>query len=100
MSDLSEPIETMTELTQTRFEEGTGMTWTKIRPIRNEEDYHRALAAIDSLIDATEDSPESEMLEVISVIVADYEDKHHAIEAPDPIAFLEFIMESRRLTRK
>ena len=76
------------------------MSVPTVRPIRNEQDYRTALAEIDGLIDAAEDSPEFDRLEVLSVLVADYEDKHHAIEAPDPISFLEFVMESRGLTRK
>ena len=71
-----------------------------VRPIRSEEDYREALAEIDRLLDAPEGSEEADMLEVLSVLVADYEDKHHHIEAPDPISFLEFVMESRGLTRK
>ncbi len=72
----------------------------EIRPVRNEQDYRAALAVIDGLIDAVEGSPEFDRLEVLSVLVADYEDKYHAIKAPDPISFLEFVMDSRRLTRK
>lgn len=71
-----------------------------VRPVRNEEDYRAALAQIDRLINAAEDSLEFEMLEVLSVLVADYEDKHHVIEGPDPISFLEFVMESRSMTRR
>ena len=76
------------------------MNRVAIRPIRNEEDYRAALGEIETLIDAPEGSPDAETLEVISVLVADYEDKYHKIEAPDPISFLEFIMESRGLSRK
>src|SRR5258708_6052813 len=80
--------------------EEVSMPAIAIRPIRNEEDYRAALAEIDTLIDAPEGSQGAEALEVISVLVADYEDSHHKIEAPDPISFLEFVMESRGLTRK
>lgn len=71
-----------------------------VRPIRNEQDYRTVLAEIDGLIDAAEDTPEFDRLEVLSVLVADYEDKRHPVEAPDPISFLEFVLESRGLTRK
>src|SRR5438034_112536 len=76
------------------------MNTVAVRPIKSEVDYRAALAQIDDLIDTPEDSPDAELLEVLSVLVADYEDKYHAIEAPDPISFLEFVMESRGLTRK
>jgi HTH-type transcriptional regulator/antitoxin HigA len=80
--------------------EEVSMNPVTIRPIKNDEDYLAALADIDALIDAPESSPEAEVLDVISVLVADYEDRYHRIEAPDPISFLEFVMESRGLTRK
>jgi len=76
------------------------MTKPEVRPIRNEQDYRAALREIDDLIDATEGSAEFDRLEVLSVLVADYEDKHYAVEAPDPISFLEFVMESRGLKRR
>jgi HTH-type transcriptional regulator/antitoxin HigA len=71
-----------------------------VRPIRTEEDYRAALAEVDRLVDAPEGSPEAEILEVLSILVADYEDAHHRIDAPDPITFIEFVMASRGLTRK
>jgi HTH-type transcriptional regulator/antitoxin HigA len=70
------------------------MNPVSLRPIRNEQEYREALAQIDLLVDASEGSPEFDRLEVLSVLVADYEDKHHAIEAPDPRSFLEYVMES------
>jgi HTH-type transcriptional regulator / antitoxin HigA len=89
-------------LTPTRSEamEEGDVAAPAIRPIRTEGDYRAALAAIDRLIDAPEGSPEADVLDVISVLVADYEDAHHRVESPDPIAFLEFVMEARGLTRK
>jgi len=71
-----------------------------VRPIRNEEDYRAALAEIDHVIDAPDGSPEAELLEVLSVLVGAYEDEHYPIKSPHPIAFLEFVMEQRGLTRK
>src|SRR5689334_22324807 len=76
------------------------MNTVSLRPIRSDEDYRVALETIDSLIDAADNSPEAEALEVLSVLAADYEDRHHAIEAPDPIFFLQYVIESRGLTRK
>jgi HTH-type transcriptional regulator/antitoxin HigA len=73
---------------------------TALRPIRTEQDYRDALAEIDRLVDASAGSADADLLEVISVLVAEYEDAHHQIEAPDPVTFLEYVMESRGLTRK
>ena len=71
-----------------------------IHPIRTEADYDSALREIDLYLDADEGSPEFERLEVLSILVDDYEAKHHDIGPPDPIAAIQFALEQRGLTRK
>lgn len=71
-----------------------------ISAIRGEADYRSALIIIDQLIDSPDGSSDANRLEIISLLVADYVDKHKIIPTPDPIIFIEFIMESRGLTRK
>ena len=71
-----------------------------IKPIRTEEDYEGALAQIEGLGDAEEGSPEEDQLEVLSILVEAWEDRHYPIAPPDPIAAIEFRMEQQGLTRK
>jgi HTH-type transcriptional regulator / antitoxin HigA len=71
-----------------------------IRPIRTEADYECALHEIDLCLDADEGSPEFERLEVLSILVDDYEAKQHDIGPPDPIAAIQFALEQRGLSRK
>ena len=71
-----------------------------IKPIRNESDYEAALREIDRYLDAAEGSSERDRLEVLSVLVDDYEAKHYPIAPPDPIAAIEFVLEQRGLSRK
>lgn len=71
-----------------------------IKPIRNEADYELALKDIDDCLDAAACSPERERLEVLTVLVDDYEAKHHPISPPEPIAAIEFVLEQRGLSRK
>ena len=71
-----------------------------IRPIRNEADYELALQEIDRCLDAASGSPERDQLEVLTVLVDDYEAKHHSIGPPEPIAAIEFVLEQRGLSRK
>jgi antitoxin component HigA of HigAB toxin-antitoxin module len=66
-----------------------------IKPIRNEADYELALKDIDDCLDAAACSPERERLEVLTVLVDDYEAKHHPISPPEPIAAIEFVLEQR-----
>ncbi len=71
-----------------------------IRPVRTEEDYVAAMTEIDRLIDAPEGSPEADRLDVLSTLVAAYEDEHHPIPPPDPIEAIRFRMEQEGLDRK
>ena len=71
-----------------------------IKPIRNEADYDLALQDIDRCLDAAAGSPERDRLEVLTVLVDDYEARHHPVAPPDPIAAIEFVLEQRGLSRR
>ncbi len=71
-----------------------------LKPIRTEVEHAKALAEIERLWDAPEESVEADHLEVLTMLVEAYEKAHFPIEAPDPIAYLEYIMDVRELTRK
>lgn len=73
---------------------------SKLKPIKTHEQYKDYLSLIDSLIDSKEDSPEEEVLELISILVEDYEDRHYPIEAPDPIEAIKLKTEELGLKRK
>ena len=70
-----------------------------IRPIRTEADYEATLEEIETLFAATAGTPEGDRLDVLTTLVAAYEDQHHPIEAPDPVEAITYYMESRGLTR-
>ena len=70
------------------------------KPIRNETDDDLALQEIDRCLDAVAGSPERDQLEVLTVLVDDYEARHHPISPPDPIEAIEFVLEQRGLSRK
>ncbi len=72
----------------------------ELRPIRSKRDYRAALREVERLWDAPDKSPEAGQLEVLTLLIEDYERKHSPIEAPDPIDFLVQVMEWRDLTRK
>jgi HTH-type transcriptional regulator/antitoxin HigA len=71
----------------------------EVSPIRTEEDYEAALAEIEPLMSAGANTPEGDRLDVLVTLVQAYEAEHHAIEAPDPISLLQFVMEQRGLDR-
>ncbi len=72
----------------------------EIRPIRNETDYQAALKEIEKLLDSQPGTPEGDRMDVLVTLVEAYEAKHYPIPEPDdPVAVLEYYMESRGLSR-
>ena len=72
----------------------------EIHPVKTEADYESALEEIDRLWGSPEGSAEGDRLDVLLVLVENYESKHHAIDLPDPIEAIKFRMEQMNLTRK
>ena len=71
-----------------------------IHPIRTKAEHRAALQRIDALWDARPKSPESDELEVLSLLVEQYEKKHIAMPQVDPVSLVLHAMEARQLTRK
>ena len=72
-----------------------------IKLIKTETDYEKALTISAGLMESrnlTEE--ESDRLDILVTLIAAYEEAHHPIPAPDPISYIEFIMEQRNMTRK
>jgi HTH-type transcriptional regulator / antitoxin HigA len=70
-----------------------------IHPIRNEQDYEKALAEIDQLWDAVPGTPEGDKLDILVTLVEAYEAKQYPILPPDPIEAILHHMESQELSR-
>jgi len=71
-----------------------------IKPIRNEDDYKGALAQIEALMDAQEDTPEGDQLDVLVTLVEAYERKTYPMSLPDPVEAIKFYMEQNEMTPK
>ena len=72
----------------------------ELKPIRTKKDYQAALAEVERLWEAPAKSAKADRLDVLTMLIADYEGQHFPIPDPDPIEFLTHIMESRGLTRR
>jgi hypothetical protein len=61
------------------------LDFMEITPIRTEKDYRAALRVVSTLVDQdpSPDTPDGERLDVLSTLIEAYEQKHHAIDAPD-----------------
>lgn len=74
-----------------------------LRPIKNEKEYDRLVALMNSLLDAVgdnEDHPLDGLLNLVGDMVSKYEQEHHAIEAAAPNDALRFLMEARGLKQE
>lgn len=72
----------------------------EIRPIHSKKDHKAALQEIEQLWGAPAKSAQADRLEVLTLLVEQYERQHYPIEDVDPVEFIEHVMESRGLTRK
>jgi hypothetical protein len=72
----------------------------EIKPIRNDADHAAALAAIEDLWQAAPGTPEHDRIEVLAMLVDDYESRRWPIDPADPVDLIRYVMEQRGLTRK
>ena len=70
------------------------------KPIRNEADLAAATTQVARLWGAAPGTKEADRLEVLSLLIEDYEDKHAPMDPPDPIAAVLFRLEQQGLDRK
>jgi antitoxin component HigA of HigAB toxin-antitoxin module len=68
--------------------------------VKTEADYAVALARIDKLMDAKPGAPQGEELEILSLLIHEYEGRVLPIDKPDPVAAIRFRMAQQGLTNK
>ena len=71
-----------------------------IKPIRNEADYKKALERLEILFDATMGTEEGDELEILAILIDNYEKENFPIGMPDPISAINFRMEQMGLKQK
>jgi HTH-type transcriptional regulator/antitoxin HigA len=69
----------------------------KLKVLKNEKEHKKALEQVETLWDAPKGSAQAEELELWSALIEAYEEKRHAIPAPDPIEAVKFRMEQMGL---
>ena len=72
----------------------------KIKPIKNEEDFQHALNRLEEIFDAQRGTEEGDELEILSILIDNYENEHFQIEMPDPIEAIKFRMEQMGMKQK
>jgi|SRR5690554_3471720 len=71
-----------------------------LRPIKNEQQYEDALARVYTLMQKNikPDSKESDELEILSILVKEYENKHYPIASPNPLEAIKFRLDQMNMT--
>ncbi|MEX0812228.1 MAG: helix-turn-helix domain-containing protein [Chitinophagales bacterium] len=72
----------------------------KIQPIKSEKDYDQALNRLEVIFDASPNSKEGDEAEILTLLIENYENQFHPIEAPDPIEAIKIRMEELNLKQK
>lgn len=71
-----------------------------LRPIKNEKQYEDVLTRVYMLMqkDIQPDSEDSDELEVLSILVKEYENEHYPIPQPNPIEAIKFRLEQLNMS--
>ncbi len=72
----------------------------QIKPIKSEEDYQQALRRLEELFSAKPDTKEGDELEILGILIENYEEEHFPVESPDPIEALKFRMDQMGLDQQ
>lgn len=71
----------------------------KLKPIKTESDYDQALKRLEVIFDAKQGTPEGDELEILSILIDEYEQSHFPIDLPDPVEAIKFRMEQMGYTQ-
>ena len=71
-----------------------------IHPIKTESDYEQALSEVEKLWGVAEGTKKGDKLDILLVLIDNYEAEHHPIDPPDPVEAIKFRMEQMNLSRK
>ncbi|SMC97176.1 helix-turn-helix domain-containing protein [Pedobacter africanus] len=71
-----------------------------LKPIKTEKEYDDALAHVYELMqtDIVEGSAISDELEILSLLIKEYEQVHYPVSYPNPIEAIKFRMEQMNLS--
>ncbi|MCO4292404.1 helix-turn-helix domain-containing protein [Solitalea sp. MAHUQ-68] len=64
-----------------------------IKPIKSEKDYNDAMKRLEFLFDAKKGSPEGDELEILGILIDQFEREHFPVGLPDPVEAIKFRME-------
>lgn len=72
----------------------------KPRVLKTEADYNAALARVEQLFTAHPGTPKGDELELLLLLIENFEERAFPMELPDPVAAIRFRMEQQDLKPK
>jgi HTH-type transcriptional regulator / antitoxin HigA len=72
----------------------------QIKSIKTEQDYQQALKRLEEIFTAKPDTQEGSELEILGILIENYEEEHFPVDSPDPIAAIEFRMDQMGLDQQ
>lgn len=71
-----------------------------IKVIKTDNEYQEALAQLETLVDLDPkpNTPEFDLIEILSLVIGEYESNNFVFDAPDPVDAILFRMEQQGLT--
>ncbi len=75
-------------------------TQFRMKLISTEKEYNKALERLEIIFDASPRTKKGQEAEVLALLIEEYEDKHYAIDAPDPITAIRIRMEELEMKQK
>lgn len=71
-----------------------------LKPIKNNQQYEDALARAYRLMQKNikPDSKESDELEILSILIKEYENEHYPVPKPNPIEAIKFRLEQMNMS--
>ena len=85
---MSARIKNTIELTPLKFK-----IVMNVKPIKTKKDHQQALERLDVIFDAKRGTPEGDELEILGILIDQYENENFPIDLPDPIEAIKFRME-------
>ena len=64
-----------------------------LKPIKTKKDYLQALERLEIIFGSKRETKEGDELEILGILIGQYENEHFPIDLPDPIEAIKFRME-------
>ncbi|MEH2320107.1 helix-turn-helix domain-containing protein [Nostoc sp.] len=62
------------------------------KPIKTEQEYHRALTAVEGMMSGELTEAETALFELLVLLIENYEERHYSMGESKPVATLESLM--------